>query len=78
MKVFNAREGFTREDDKLSPRLHQPLTGGVSDGVRVTEEEIEHAKDLYYKLAGWDVATGNPTGRTVGGIGRGVGDGVRS
>ena len=61
MKVFNAREGFTREEDKLPPRLHEPLKGGVSDGVRVTEEEIEHAKDLYYRLAGWDVETGNPT-----------------
>ncbi|MCB1546813.1 MAG: hypothetical protein KDJ41_03060, partial [Hyphomicrobiaceae bacterium] len=61
MKVFNAREGFTREEDKLPPRLHQPLTGGVSDGIRVTEEEIEQAKDLYYRLAGWDVETGNPT-----------------
>jgi aldehyde:ferredoxin oxidoreductase len=27
----------------------------------VTEEEIERAKDLYYRMAGWDVATGNPT-----------------
>lgn len=61
MKVFNAREGFTREQDKLSPRLHQPLVGGVSDGLRITEEELEQAKDLYYRMAGWDVATGNPT-----------------
>lgn len=61
MKVFNAREGFTREQDKLPQRLHEPLQGGASDGVRVTEEEIEHAKDLYYRMAGWDVETGNPT-----------------
>ncbi|MBK8051332.1 MAG: hypothetical protein IPK16_32070 [Anaerolineales bacterium] len=60
MKVFNAREGFTRDDDKLPKRLHQALVGGVSDGLRVTEEEIEWAKDLYYRLAGWDVETGNP------------------
>jgi aldehyde:ferredoxin oxidoreductase len=61
MKVFNAREGFTRDDDKLPRRLHEPLTGGVSDGMRVSEEEIEWAKDLYYRMAGWDVETGNPT-----------------
>jgi aldehyde:ferredoxin oxidoreductase len=61
MKVFNAREGFTREDDKLSKRLHAPLKGGVSDGLQITEEELEAAKDLYYRLAGWDVETGNPT-----------------
>jgi aldehyde:ferredoxin oxidoreductase len=61
MKVFNAREGFTREDDKLAKRLHEPLKGGVSDGLQITEEELEAAKDLYYRLAGWDVETGNPT-----------------
>ncbi len=61
MKAFNAREGFTREEDKLPQRLHQPLVGGVSDGLYVTEDEIERAKDLYYRMAGWDVETGNPT-----------------
>ena len=61
MKVFNAREGLTREDDKLPPRLHQPLKGGASDGLFVTEEEIERAKDLYYRMAGWNVESGNPT-----------------
>ena len=49
MRVFNAREGLTREEDKLSPRLHQPLKGGVSDGLQVTEAELEWAKDLYYR-----------------------------
>ncbi len=61
MKVFNEREGFTRDDDKLPPRLHQPLRGGISDGMQVTEAEIEWAKDLYYRMAGWDAETGNPT-----------------
>jgi len=61
MRVFNAREGFTREDDLLPPKVHQPKVGGASDGVAVSVEELERAKDLYYRMAGWDVATGNPT-----------------
>lgn len=61
LKAFNAREGFTREDDKLPPRLFEPLRGGVSDGMVITREELETAKDQYYAMAGWDVATGNPT-----------------
>lgn len=61
MKVFNAREGLTREDDKLPKRLHLQLKGGASDGLQITEQELETAKDLYYRLAGWDVETGNPT-----------------
>jgi aldehyde:ferredoxin oxidoreductase len=71
MKVFNAREGLTREDDKLSKRLHQPLVGGVSDGLQITEEELEAAKDLYYRLAGWDVETGNPTAERLEELGIG-------
>ena len=61
MRQFNAREGFTREQDVLPPKVHQPKVGGASDGVYVTVEELEKAKDLYYQMAGWDVATGNPT-----------------
>jgi aldehyde:ferredoxin oxidoreductase len=71
MKVFNAREGLTRDDDKLSKRLHQPLKGGISDGLQITEEELEEAKDLYYRLAGWDVETGNPTAERLEELGIG-------
>jgi aldehyde:ferredoxin oxidoreductase len=71
MKVFNAREGLTRDDDKLSKRLHQPLKGGISDGLQITEEELEAAKDLYYRLAGWDVETGNPTAERLDELGIG-------
>jgi aldehyde:ferredoxin oxidoreductase len=61
MRVFNAREGFGREDDTLPPKMFQPLEGGPSDGVHLTEEELEAAKNLYYQMAGWDVASGHPT-----------------
>jgi aldehyde:ferredoxin oxidoreductase len=71
MKVFNAREGFTREEDKLSKRLHQSLKGGISDGLQITEEELEAAKDLYYRMAGWDVETGNPTAERLEELGIG-------
>ncbi len=61
MRQFNAREGFTREQDSLPRKVLLPKVGGPSDGVAVTTEELERAKDIYYRLAGWDVATGNPT-----------------
>ncbi len=54
MRMFNAREGFTRADDRLPPKLFRPRVGGPTDGVHLTPEEIEWAKDLYYRLAGWD------------------------
>lgn len=61
MRVFNAREGFSREQDRLPKKLSKALVGGASDGELVTEEEIEKAKDIYYQLAGWNIADGIPT-----------------
>ncbi len=60
LRAFNAREGFTRADDKLPRKMFQPLKGGPTDGVALTEEEIETAKDMYYRMAGWD-ENGVPT-----------------
>jgi aldehyde:ferredoxin oxidoreductase len=61
MRAFNAREGIGRDEDKLPKKLSKALIGGASDGIAVTEEEVENAKDTYYAMAGWDVATGIPT-----------------
>ncbi|MBN1661054.1 MAG: aldehyde ferredoxin oxidoreductase family protein [Anaerolineae bacterium] len=60
MRAFNTREGFTREDDVLPPKLALPRRGGPSDGLTVPPEQIEQAKDLYYAMCGWDEA-GVPT-----------------
>lgn len=60
MRAFNSREGVGREADTLPPKLFIPLKGGASDGVFVTHEELEQAKDWYYRMAGWDVE-GHPT-----------------
>jgi aldehyde:ferredoxin oxidoreductase len=68
-RAFNAREGLTRQDDALPPRIFEPLVGGASDGMVVTREEIETAKDIYYELAGWDVQTGNPTSQRMAELG---------
>ena len=61
LRAFNARESIGREADKLPKKMYQALTGGASDGVALTEKEIEDAKDIYYQMAGWDVASGTPT-----------------
>lgn len=62
MRAFNAREGFTRKDDYLPKKFFKPLEGkGPTSGVAFKEEDLEHSKDVYYRLAGWDMTTGNPT-----------------
>ena len=60
LRAFNAREGYGRDQDTIPKKLTKPLTGGKSDGLFVTIEEVERAKDTYYAMAGWDVATGMP------------------
>jgi aldehyde:ferredoxin oxidoreductase len=61
MRAFNAREGLDRQADKLPKKMYQALKGGASDGIALSEELFESAKDIYYELAGWDVASGTPT-----------------
>jgi len=60
LRAFNAREGVGAEADTVPPKLLTPLQGGASDGVAVTAEEVEAAKAIYYRMAGWD-ESGRPT-----------------
>ncbi len=60
LRAFNAREGAGRESDTVPKKLTVALQGGKSDGLSVTVEEIEDAKDLYFQMAGWD-ENGHPT-----------------
>ena len=43
----SARDGAGRNQDKLPKKLFKPLTGGPSDGLHVTEEQMEQALDRY-------------------------------
>ena len=60
LRAFNAREGVGAEADTIPPKLLVPLKGGKSDGIAVTAEEVEAAKALYYRMAGWS-EDGKPT-----------------
>jgi aldehyde:ferredoxin oxidoreductase len=62
LRVFNKREGYTRENDRLPMKFFGPLAGdGPTAGMALDETHLEHEKDVYYQLAGWDRASGNPT-----------------
>ncbi len=60
LRAFNAREGIGAEADTVPLKLLIPLQGGASDGAAVAAEEVETAKALYYRMAGWD-ENGCPT-----------------
>ncbi|UCF99470.1 MAG: aldehyde ferredoxin oxidoreductase family protein [Spirochaetaceae bacterium] len=52
-RAFNAREGFSAENDVLPEKISQPLKGGESDGAWIPADQIETAKTLYYQMCGW-------------------------
>jgi len=61
MRLFNYREGFTKEDDTLPDRLFEGLENGALEGERIDREEFATALKIYYGLMGWDPETGAPT-----------------
>jgi aldehyde:ferredoxin oxidoreductase len=65
LRTFNAREGFSRKDDKLPKKFFKPLAGtGPTAGIAVTHEEMEAGLDEYYRLAGF-TNDGIPTRQTL-------------
>ena len=60
LRAFNSREGVGAEADTIPPKLTVPLRGGPSDGVAVDAAEVEAARLLYYRMAGWS-DDGRPT-----------------
>jgi aldehyde:ferredoxin oxidoreductase len=64
-RLFNLRCGFTKADDKLPPRLMEPLKVGPFAGKPFSAEEIVAVVENYYNTRGWNTADGVPTGDTL-------------
>jgi aldehyde:ferredoxin oxidoreductase len=60
-RIFNLREGFSREDDALPERLFQPLENGALEGHAMPREEFESALTQLYQIKGWETESGKPT-----------------
>jgi aldehyde:ferredoxin oxidoreductase len=64
-RIFNAREGLGRKDDKLPKKFLKQLAGtGPTAGMALTQSEFDHALDEYYRIAGWN-ADGVPMRETM-------------
>ena len=60
-KIFNVREGLSRNDDYLPYRVtHEPIKNGISKGYLVKEDELQDMLDQYYTARGWS-KDGTPT-----------------
>jgi aldehyde:ferredoxin oxidoreductase len=65
-RLFNLREGFTREDDALPPRFSQEtLPRGHSKGQTL---DLDPLLEEYYALRGWD-SGGVPGSQKLGDLG---------
>lgn len=70
-RAFNAREGFTAEDDRTALRFAAPFECGPLAGSRINEGYLESMKRNHYRIMGWDVDTGIPTAARLEDIGIG-------
>ncbi len=60
-RLFNLREGFTADDDKLPKRVMQAFKKGPLAGIEINEASFNWAKRRYYELMKWDPNTGVPS-----------------
>ena len=70
-RVFNIREGFSRQDDTLPDRLFQPLETGALAGVGISREDFDAAMTALYEFKGWDPVTTAPTRARLDALGIG-------
>lgn len=59
-RLFNLREGFTAADDRLPKRVMKAFESGPLEGIEITQEAFDWAKQRYYEMMGWDPETGTP------------------
>ena len=60
-RMFNLREGFTAQDDKLPKRVMQAFKEGPIAGNEIRLEDLDWARHHFYEMMGWDRQTGVPT-----------------
>jgi aldehyde:ferredoxin oxidoreductase len=64
-RMFNIREGFGPDDDRLAERSYGPTTSGPLADGGIDREELREAMQTYYGMMGWDEETGVPRTSTL-------------
>jgi aldehyde:ferredoxin oxidoreductase len=60
-RVFNMREGMTRQDDRLPGRMNTYFKTQTVNEKPVDPEVLDESVGLFYGMMGWDAETGKPT-----------------
>ena len=69
IRLFNCREGLTREDDTLPLRFHhEPFQKGAPQGRVLERHDFEQMLEEYYSLRGWN-KDGSPKKETLANLG---------
>lgn len=63
-RAILTREGITRFDDRLPPRMSEPLPDGPAAGHAISSDMYEIMLDEYYELRGWN-SDGRPQPATL-------------
>ena len=53
-RIFNIREGFSAEDDRLPQRFSASPQDGPLKDICVDPEKFAEVKKIYYQMLGWD------------------------
>jgi aldehyde:ferredoxin oxidoreductase len=62
LRLFNQREGFTREADTMPELFYTPFHGGPLDGRgAIDRARFAQAVELYYDMAGWTGPGASPS-----------------
>lgn len=64
-RLFNLREGFTADDDKLPRRVQRAFGSGPLAGKALSDEAFAWARRRYYEMMGWDGETGVPSAESL-------------
>jgi len=59
-RAYNVREGMTRADDVLPPRMQKSHVSGTVNEKPVDPKALDEAVKLFYGIMGWDPETGEP------------------
>jgi aldehyde:ferredoxin oxidoreductase len=60
-RIFNLREGFTPQDDRLPERVFMPSEAGALEGLGIEHAEFNRALRDLYEMKDWDLTTGIPS-----------------
>ena len=63
-RMILAREGISRNDDRLPARMSETVPSGPASGHSISDKMLDDMLDDYYNLRGWD-AEGLPTPETL-------------